>query len=745
MAKNKTANILEDLQRRQLLKKLTPSWLVESVQYLTIIGSVAYGVSDVESDMDIYGFCVPPKRVVFPHIQGWVPGFENQPDAFDQWQEHHIQDNDAVGGHGREYDFSVYNIVRYFALVADNNPNMIDSLFTPERCVLWQTPLAVHVRENRHLFLSKKCWHTFKGYAWQQRTKMKNRSRSEVVDFLDGFGLDYRDFKGILTAARVTCLMNGERVPEFEEMGNPLNRLEDQSVRCLCEKLLKIEKIIPDGKRGPGIERWGYDCYDEQMTEFLTRSGWKRFDEVADGEEIGTLDSSGQIRFQCPTGRVDKPYSGHLYTIDAHMTRCCVTERHRMLVSPAHRSPSNRFSYEYEPAQSEWSLVPLADLRAGSRSWYHIRRASEPRMQEYSVSDEYLVLAGLYISEGSISRRKLANGTKSIKSAHLCQTDRGNPAYFDAVDALMRADLFGLRRYTYKRKDKRQAGLVETQWHTDKAAAERLCDDFGRGSRGKRLPGWCYDLSYRQALVFWQAACSGDDTFAPHGDVYYSTSGELASDMQAMMVSAGHVCSLRGPFVSEGSFGEAVSYQTYLSSDVGRFRCVDLKSRTLLDGQEKDSHKSYSVKQTTVQNQRVVCFEVPDGVLVTRNSGRVAIQGNCKFAYHLVRLVFEIEQILEESDLDITRSRETLKAIRAGEWTEKQIMSFFESKVSSLEKLYDSSPLRWEPDKEAIKRLLLECLEMHYGSLDNCVVKEDEAVRALREIQDILDRNRKIL
>lgn len=373
MPKNKAAHLLQDLQQRQLLRKHPPSWMVDSVQYLTMMGSVAYGVADVGSDIDIYGFCIPPKRIVFPHIQGWVPGFENQPEVFDQWQEHHIQDVNAAGGSGREYDFSVYNIVKYFTLVMDNNPNMVDSLFTPERCVLWQTPLAVHVRENRHIFLSKKAWYTFKGYAWQQRTKMRNRSREVLVNFLGGFGIDYRDFNGELTAAHVKDYLDGKRVEAFEVIGNPLSGVNKQSLSKLNELLFDAERNLPDGERAPAIERWGFDL---------------------------------------------------------------------------------------------------------------------------------------------------------------------------------------------------------------------------------------------------------------------------------------------------------------------------------------------------------------------------------KFAYHLVRLVFEVEQILEEGDLDITRSRETLKAIRAGEWTEKQISEFFENKLSGLEKLYDNSTLRNRPDKDAVKRLLLECLEMHYGSLENCVVKENEAVRALQEIQDILDRNR---
>jgi len=88
-----------------------------------------------------------------------------------------------------------------------------------------------------------------------------------------------------------------------------------------------------------------------------------------------------------------------------------------------------------------------------------------------------------------------------------------------------------------------------------------------------------------------------------------------------------------------------------------------------------------------------------------------------KFAYHLVRLLNEIEQILIEGDLELGRNREQLKAIRRGEWTQEQIRDYFASKERELETVYTESKLRHRPDMVAIKTLLLACLEEHYGSL----------------------------
>jgi predicted nucleotidyltransferase len=141
--------------------------------YLTVMGSVAYGVSAGDSDFDVYGFAVPPKGIVFPHLAGEIPDFGRQVKRFGQWQEHHVIDKDALGGKGREYDFAVYSIVKFFQLAMTSSPDKVDALFTPARCVLTRTPVWEMVREKREMFLNKKCFHTYRGYAHQQLHRME--------------------------------------------------------------------------------------------------------------------------------------------------------------------------------------------------------------------------------------------------------------------------------------------------------------------------------------------------------------------------------------------------------------------------------------------------------------------------------------------------------------------------------------------------------------------------------------------
>src|SRR5207248_8229085 len=105
---------LQRLTDRGLVKP--PRWLLANVQYETIMGSVAYGVSSDASDLDVYGWAIPPKEEIFPHLRGEVPGFGTPKPQFQQYQEHHVHDPDALRGQGRTHDLTIYGIVKFFNL-----------------------------------------------------------------------------------------------------------------------------------------------------------------------------------------------------------------------------------------------------------------------------------------------------------------------------------------------------------------------------------------------------------------------------------------------------------------------------------------------------------------------------------------------------------------------------------------------------------------------------------------------------
>jgi hypothetical protein len=111
-----------------------------------------------------------------------------------------------------------------------------------------------------------------------------------------------------------------------------------------------------------------------------------------------------------------------------------------------------------------------------------------------------------------------------------------------------------------------------------------------------------------------------------------------------------------------------------------------------------------------------------------------------KQAYHAIRLIDEVEQILMHGDIDLQRNSEQYKAIRRGEMTLDQIHNYFFDKEKELEKLYvNSTVIPNEPQWPFIKGLVYDILEQFYGSISE-VPRHNDASLLLNDLQKLLQR-----
>jgi len=175
----------------------------DSIKYLTLMGSHAYGNATFNSDFDFYGFLIPPAEILFPHLRGEIPEFGRHKEKFLQFQIHGYEE--PTWG---EIDLYLYTLPRYFQLVMEGNPNMIDSLFTPDDCVKYTTPVSLLVRDNRKLFLSQKCYHTFRGMAFSHWSRITNRTREgSRAELVEKYGYDVKD-----ASHMVRCLLEVKQI-----------------------------------------------------------------------------------------------------------------------------------------------------------------------------------------------------------------------------------------------------------------------------------------------------------------------------------------------------------------------------------------------------------------------------------------------------------------------------------------------------------------------------------------------------
>lgn len=690
-------------------------WLRAGTIFLTRHGSHSYGTNIETSDEDFKGVAIPPSE----YFHGFVR-------RFDQAE---FRDPNP--------DMVIYDLRKFMALAADCNPNIIEMLWTDPSDHLLLTSLGERLLAARSVFISKKAKHTFSGYALSQLKRINTHYRwlknpPKAMPMRVDFGLpertvipadqleaahaaikkqldrwSFKDLEEIDEATRIGIINSmAEALSEMkigaDEQFRAAGRLLGYADNFL--ELLDRERHYNAQKtewqqyqnwkktRNPARaeleEKWGYDCYLDD-TEFLTDDGWKRYDEVGATNQLATLNqSSGEIEYQKFTDRVAKPYTGKIAILYPRHSNCAVTPNHRMWVSPAHRSTANGFSKTFVAEGAEWSIQKMEDLLTGRRSTFHVRVTGTPKVKDFEISDDMLLLVGCYVSEGCVGKR-LADGTASV--IRLSQKVGGRQEKFATILHVKHSSF--VRRFTYTHDEEtRREPCEEYVWTiANREWAQNVEKWCGSGSESKHLPSWTTQLSARQVDLLLEVMIAGDGTERPFSRVYYTASKRLADDLQAMCVAGGVVSQVWGPYANRD---DAPMYQIY----IGR-RLEAVAARFCEEGSEQ-----LTIEE--VSNVRVVCFTVPNEILVTRRKGNVAIQGNTKHAGHLVRLLRMCREILTTGTVVVKRpDRDELLAIRNGAWKYEDLVSWATKQDEELTLVMKESSLPHAPDRNKLDSL----------------------------------------
>lgn len=154
-------------------------FIPDNLCLLSIGGSHAYNTATENSDIDLWGICIPPDEVIFPYEYGYIYGFGKKPVEYGNWQNHHIIDNEV------EYDINIYNIVRLIELARQGNPNIIDMISVPDEVVVFETEAGKLLRKNKNIFYSKNMYPKFRGF-------IQNHKFGMIKDKKDWTGLGRR-------------------------------------------------------------------------------------------------------------------------------------------------------------------------------------------------------------------------------------------------------------------------------------------------------------------------------------------------------------------------------------------------------------------------------------------------------------------------------------------------------------------------------------------------------------------------
>lgn len=141
--------------------------------YSYLRGSRAYGIDREDSDYDYGGVFMEPIEAVL----GLQLNFPDQ-----------IMDE----GNNMVW----YGLRKYMTLLLTSNPTVLESLFIPDKCVLYTHPYMELIKSHKQEFITKECFKSFIGYAKTQISKASGLNkkinnpiveRKGVLDFVYTF------------------------------------------------------------------------------------------------------------------------------------------------------------------------------------------------------------------------------------------------------------------------------------------------------------------------------------------------------------------------------------------------------------------------------------------------------------------------------------------------------------------------------------------------------------------------------
>lgn len=351
-------------------------------------------------------------------------------------------------------------------------------------------------------------------------------------------------------------------------------------------------------------------CYRGD-TEVLTKAGWVRFDRLAAGVEVATVNPQTKAtEWQVPVDYIRKPHRGELVVCDRGKKEgvaFAVTPDHHMVVE--RRRGAGVWRKDRADSLKTGTSIPTGwePLAAGPPQMFRLPRrgrANRQRMEPVPLVD-FARFLGLFIAEGDLKGRPGSRFVRIGQKKHVAAVYRAMAKLGLRVSSEASRDNPGYHQFSIGCSD--LAGWL----------AERGC---GGPSHLRRLPaevfGWGADAL--AALIDGLMLGDGsprrrdDRNRVNSGRRYHTSSPQLADDVQAVAALLGLPTAVNRSERKGGYPNPATDHMLYVSFHVRKRAAVEsLKlRREAFDGD-------------------VYCVTVPNGMLVVRMAGRPMACGNC--------------------------------------------------------------------------------------------------------------------
>ncbi|HWW89324.1 MAG TPA: FAD-dependent thymidylate synthase [Solirubrobacteraceae bacterium] len=367
-------------------------------------------------------------------------------------------------------------------------------------------------------------------------------------------------------------------------------------------------------------------CYDAE-TEVLTDDGWKRWPDVDGAETFATVNpDTGCLEYQRATEHFVGDYAGDMYRVRSEQVDLLVTPNHRMWVKAYDTQANKRGEEPYRVRLASeifgkrvtyqktavWQGQESGTVEIpGTKRIWQSNNGTSKTTRHYVGSEfplmEFARFLGHWLAEGSLNGHQICiaqNRGEELEAIAENIRSMGLPAYEVATGH----------------------GAVRTQ---NIALHDSLASCGGRAHE-KRIPGYVHKWGPSILRVFLEAYADGDGSRRRdcNHTVIYTTSPQMADDLQVLAIKAGWSANLR---VDDRTGLERVmpSGQRFMNARPCYIvSLVKTRTHPLVNhgGRKSDAWEHYEGK--------VYCVKVPNGLLFVRRNGKPVVSGN---THELVR------------------------------------------------------------------------------------------------------------
>lgn len=346
-------------------------------------------------------------------------------------------------------------------------------------------------------------------------------------------------------------------------------------------------------------------CHDDS-TEILTRRGWRLFEDLKKDEEVLSMNSQQEAKWEKIERRIMMPYKGKMYV--PTVTRCldfCITPNHDLYLKgnrgkfrKIKPKDLSRMDYtgtctiNYQALQKDVFIVPRCN---------YLRNKSAQKDWQFKMKD-WLEFLGWYFSEGNLPKRKSIKGKIRYNSVVISQKNKG---YRVKIEELL--DRMGVS-YSVNEKG---FSVFDTQ-------IAMYLSKWGVGFDKKRVPDFIRELPPHQIDVFLKAFRDGDGYMKNKIMVLYTSNEGLANDLHELCCLAGYRTTikkrnLKGQIqwiIDHWATSTRDGYVINASPPSG----FTIKPRAPLEAVDYDG--------------MVYCVTTPSGLIYTRKNGYCMWSGN---------------------------------------------------------------------------------------------------------------------